>query len=316
MKNKIYMDFDGVLADFNKGYKDFFGRDAKKDDSFTVKQFCYTKPHFYRDLPINPKGLELFYKLKDKYEIIFLTTPMEGMIFCKIDKLTWVKENLGDYTVYFSDNKSEYVEDEESVLIDDMDYNLIPWSEAGGTAIKFPQSDEKILNTIENIFNPEKEVKKVRSALKNIDVNLRPTEKQKISGIYKKGSIIFKDIPIKIENPKGSIRWGFGEDGKKWVQKMKAHYGYIEKTEGNDYDPIDVFIGPKLGASRAFIVNQGKNGMFDEHKIILGCEDTEEAARLYLSNYKKNWNGLMSIKQTNTKKLREWLKDGNKTEPF
>ena len=241
---------------------------------------------------------------------------MGGMPSCKTDKIDWVKENLGNYDIIFESEKNKYVKDEKSILVDDMSYNLEPWSEAGGTAVRFPQPTEKILNTIENVFNPKKEIKKVRALLRDMDVNTNPTEAQKISGIYKKGSIIFKDIPIKIENPKGSIRWGIGEDGKKWVTRLKNHYGYIEKTEGADYDPIDVFIGPKLNASRAFVVNQGKRGMFDEHKIILGCEDIDEAKALYLSNYSKNWDRLISIVQTNTKKLREWLKNGPKHEPF
>jgi hypothetical protein len=77
-----------------------------------------------------------------------------------------------------------------------------------------------------------------------------------------------------------------------------------------------VFIGPKLNASRAFVVNQVKNGMFDEHKILLGFDTIDEAREAYLSNYKKGWDGLGSIVQTNTKKLRQWLAEGNFLEPY
>ena len=97
---------------------------------------------------------------------------------------------------------------------------------------------------------------------------------------------------------------------------MKAHYGYIIETEGADFDPIDVFVGSNYNKSLAFVVNQGKNGMFDEHKIILGCDTLEEAEALYMSNYQKGWDGLDSIKQSNTKKLRGWLQTGNLNEPY
>jgi 5'(3')-deoxyribonucleotidase len=316
MKNQIFFDMDGVIADFTEGFKQAFGRDARELDSFTIKQYCLTRPNFFRELPVNDLGLELFNSLKNDYNITFLTTPMEGMNFCKRDKIIWIQENLGNYDVIFSSNKAEYVEDHESVLIDDFQTNLEPWRDAGGTAIKFPQKIDKIMTVIENVFNPEKEVRKIRKQIIEMDVNENPTKSQKLSGIYKKGNVNFKYMNIKIENPKGSIRFGFDESGKKWVQRLNSHYGYITGTEGSDFDPVDCFIGPSLNKSLAYVVNQGKEGMFDEHKIMLGFESMEEAKQGYLDNYQKGWDGLMSIKQTNTKKLRKWLKEGNTNEPF
>lgn len=312
----IYFDMDGVIADFAKGYKEAFNRNTYEDDSFTVNQSCQQIPHFFAMLPINPKGLELFNHLKNDYNIVFLTTPMENMEYCKMDKIEWIRENIGEYDVLFSKDKADFVTDSESILIDDFDKNIKEWKEAGGTAINFNQNLDKILNIIEETFNPTQEVKRIKSQLKNMDVNTNPSEAQKESGIYKKGVINLKDLTIKIENPKGSVRWGFDGEGRKWVQRMKCHYGYITGTEGSDFDPVDCFIGPHPNKSLAFVVNQGKDGMFDEHKVMLGFESFEEAERAYLKNYEKNWDGLDSMKQTNTKKLREWLKIGNLTEPF
>ena len=314
-KPTIYMDMDGVIANFVKGYRDAFNRNAYEDDSFTVNQFCLQVPHFFRMLPINEKGFELFELLKDDYKIVFLTTPMPEMEFCKRDKLEWILENIGEYDVRFSEKKESYVTDSESILIDDMEHNLKAWEESGGTAIKFPQKIDKIISIIEETFNPD--IKKIKKQLENLDVDTNPTEKQKESGNYKKSEIIdFKGLKIKIENPKGSFRTGFNEYGKKWISRMKHHYGYIVGTEGADYDPIDVFIGPHVNKSLAFIVNQEKDGMFDEHKIMLGFEDIDSAEKAYYSNYEKGWDGLESIKQTNTKKLRDWLSNGNLNEPY
>ena len=315
-KQIIYVDLDGILTDFAKLYKELFQRDAYKDDPFTVNQFCLQVPHFFRILPMNPDGLDLFYTLKDKYKIIFLTTPMQGMKECRGDKIEWVRQNLGEFDVFFSNNKAEYVLDSESILIDDMEYNLKPWRDAGGTGIKYPQRKEKILQIIENTLNPIEEIKTIKEALKNIEVEAQPTEAQKESGNYKKGAVNFKGIKIKIENVPGSFRFGFDETGKKWISRMKNYYGYIIGTDGNDNECIDCFIGPNVSKSIVFVINQGKNGLFDEVKIMLGFETKEDAQAAYLSNYQKGWKGLMSIKQTNTKKFRDWLKNGNKTEPF
>ena len=316
-KKTIFLDMDGVVADFVQGYKDAFSRNAYKDDSFNVSQFVKQVPRFFSMLPVIPEGVELVNALKDKYNVVFLTTPMEGQEHCKIDKINWIRENFGDFDVFFSDSKADFVVDSTSILIDDMDYNLEPWKSAGGTCIKFPEKLDMILSTIDEAITGTKAVKKIKKEISEMDVNTEPTEKEKESGVYKKGRIDFKNIPLVIENPKGSVRFGFGETGKRWAVKMKAHYGYIAKTEGADYDEIDFFLGDKLNASKVFVVNQKKkDGSFDELKIIFGTTNIKEAEELYLSNYQRGWDGMMSIIPTNTKKLRDWLENGNKFEPF
>lgn len=317
-KPVLYFDMDGVVTDFVKGYRDAFGRDAYKDDPFTINQFCLTSPNFFRYLPENEKGMELYDILKDDFKIVFLTTPMQGMKECKRDKIEWLRERFGnDIDVIFSDNKEEYVVDEKSILVDDMKYNLQPWQDAGGTAIDIRTKTDRIIETIQEAIHGTRQVERVKSQLDNMDVDTNPTEKQKESGNYKKGMIDFKGIKIKIENPKGSIRWGLDGNGIKWINRMHCHYGYIQHG-GNavDGDKIDVFIGPKLNASRAFVVNQVKDGMFDEHKVMLGFDTIEEAEAAYMANYQKGWKGLGSIVQTNTKKIRDWLGSGNFADPF
>lgn len=314
----IYFDMDRVIADFDKGFYEQFGIDPTKIDSFTTRQYYTQNPHFFRNLPVIPQGLELFNSLKDTYNIVFLTTPDDGMPNCRMDKIDWIRENVGEHTVLFSHNKGEYATDNQSILIDD-DYhnkNKDSWTNAGGTFIRFPQKNEKILVQVENIMNPVKESKRVKQTIKEMNINTNPSEGQKESGIYKKGNINYKGLNIKIENPKGSVRWGIGEDGIKWINKMTASYGYITGTEGHDNDPVDVFIGDKIGASRCFVVNQTKNGLFDEHKIILCVDNIDDAEKLYLSNYKNGWNNYTDIVQTNTKKLREWLNTGDVHMPY
>jgi hypothetical protein len=204
--------------------------------------------------------------------------------------------------------------DEKSILIDDMKYNLRPWADMGGTAINFNQGNGKIIDTIKEIFNDRIEKEKIENQIKKNDINTTPTEKQKQSGNYRKGKIDYKGFSLVIENPKGSVRWGFNEEGKKWINRLTAHYGYIAGTEGVDCDAIDCFIGPEYNKSTIFVVNQGKDEVFDEIKVIFGVSNIDEAKKLYLSNYKPGWEkNIISIKQTNTKKFREWLKNNNGT---
>lgn len=315
----IYIDLDGVVADFAGAYKMMFNRSAYDDDPFTVQQFVMQIPNFFRILPVLDKGAELVDLLKDQYEVIFLTTPMEGVESCRRDKLEWVREHFGaGHDVLFSDNKAEFVMDEKSILIDDMQKNIDEWTNAGGTAINFKQRNDAIIEKIEDVLSG-KEAERVKKELANMDVETEPSEKQKERGNYRKGRTVFKGLNLVVENPKGSWRFGKGWNGEKWAQRMRSHYGYIMNDGGQetaDGDKVDFFMGPKLNASRVFIVNQFKDGLFDEHKIILGADNVDEAREIYLSNYPKGWNGLESIYQSNTKKLRDWLKSGNLNEPF
>lgn len=130
--------------------------------------------------------------------------------------------------------------------------------------------------------------KQIADAEAETDVN--PTEEQKKSGDYKKGRVNIQGLDIAIENPKGSVRSGVADDGTAWETQMQNTYGEIVGTEGNDHDALDVFLGPNPLAPDVFVVDQLKNdGSFDEHKIMLGFDNSEDARAAYLSNYDDGW---------------------------
>src|SRR5882672_217189 len=81
----------------------------------------------------------------------------------------------------------------------------------------------------------------------------------------------FQDIPISVENRKGSIRRGVDPDGDDWETKMRLPYGYIPGTKGADGDAVDCFVGPSEHAAYAYVVhsNNIETGEFDEDKVML-----------------------------------------------
>lgn len=128
-----------------------------------------------------------------------------------------------------------------------------------------------------------------------------------IAGNYKKGALTIAGMNISIENPADSIRQGMGEDGKKWKVTMKHHYGYFDGSMGADGDELDVFVKANLVTEpdHAYIINQVKiDGSFDEHKVVIGAESEEEAKRMYLSNYKRGWDGFGSIEKVSMTDLK------------
>jgi ATP-dependent protease ClpP protease subunit len=151
---------------------------------------------------------------------------------------------------------------------------------------------------------------KIKEAEKQTDRN--PSKSQIESGDYQKGKVKIKGLNISIENPKGSIRKGVGKDGKKWESKMLFTYGYFANTRGKDGDPIDVFIG-KHPSKRfdVYIIDQvdEKTRAFDEHKVMFGFNNKEDAKQGYLDSFDDTWTGFGSITTLSLNKFKRWLKN-------
>ena len=155
------------------------------------------------------------------------------------------------------------------------------------------------------------------------DVNTDPTEAQKEAGNYKKGHVQVGTFDITIEQPEGSIRRGTDADGKQWEIKMHNTYGYFRGTEGVDGDHIDVFLSNDIdgwNGRKVFVVDQyNPDGTFDEHKVMLGFNDMDEAKSDYLANYEKGWeNGRrITVSTTNLEDFEKWIDSSHrKTKPF
>lgn len=145
----------------------------------------------------------------------------------------------------------------------------------------------------------------LKLAAKN--TNTSPSEAEIKAGNYKKGDLTFFGLPIKIENPKGSVRSGVDKDGTPWSVKMNNDYGYIKGTKGKDGDHVDVFFGDSDTSDLVFVIDQFVDGKFDEHKVMLGFDDAISAKDAYLSNYSKDWKGLKKIVSTDIKKFKKWI---------
>ena len=140
-----------------------------------------------------------------------------------------------------------------------------------------------------------------------------PTLEQKISGDYAKGHLVIAGMPIAIENPQRSVRSGTDTDGTEWSITMKTHYGYFEGTKGADGDEVDVILMPCTepdfsGDVYVIAQNNPKTGEFDEHKVVLGAIDKDQAIEAYHANYSDDWQGFGSVKAMSMGDFQDWLK--------
>ncbi len=188
-------------------------------------------------------------------------------------------------------------------------------SAAADTSNFLPSADKGTIN----LRNTNELGEKIAEA--ESEVNTNPTDKQKEAGNYKKGHVKVGPFNITIEQPKGSVRRGVDADGNKWETEMQNTYGYIRGTEGVDGDHIDVFLSDDIDGwdgHKVFVVDQrNADGSFDEHKVMLGFNDINDAEAAYMSNYEEGWQGLGAITGVSIEEFEKWIASSHrKTKAF
>lgn len=93
----------------------------------------------------------------------------------------------------------------------------------------------------------------------------------------------FLGVPLLIEIERGDTVSGTGDEGERWEKTYLVPYGEVERTEGEDGDAVDVYVGPfEDPRCPVFVVHQlRKDGTPDEDKVMLGFPGRAEARDAY-----------------------------------
>lgn len=181
-------------------------------------------------------------------------------------------------------------------------------------AVAFDGSWARILERVEAL---ERSHTRPVAGNDNLDASAQPSAAQRKAGNYKKDKVSVFGLPISIENRAGTERVAteVDEAGEPlWRTTMRYDYGYIRGTESADGDAVDVFLHPETGrAEHAVIINQlTPDGAFDEHKIMLGWLNPEDAVKAYLEHYPAGHErNIGSVRSVPVSFLKLWLAHGN-----
>jgi hypothetical protein len=164
---QVFVDLDGVMADFEEGVRIMTGKYPHEQESRNKmwKQIGASNT-FFQDLPIMPDAMRMWNYLQQYKPIVLTATGHRNPMGVDAQKRRWVAKNLGTdirvLTVEHSNEKAKYAH-ERAILIDDRTKSIEPWIEAGGKGIlhisvpqtltQFPRIMEDLQNS--EIKNPE-----------------------------------------------------------------------------------------------------------------------------------------------------------------
>ena len=162
---KIYLDMDGVLADFDRGVRELCGMDPQPQTGKTdphqddlMWEAIREVGHFYDKLELMPGAKEMFGRIWDRYGDrceILTGVPREerGIVDAVPDKIAWshrlLSKDVKVHTVCRK-HKIRFCTGPEAVLVDDREKTIREWRELGGTGI-LHVSPEETLKELEEL---------------------------------------------------------------------------------------------------------------------------------------------------------------------
>jgi phosphopantetheine adenylyltransferase len=153
----IYLDLDGVIADFDKRFKELAGMGPREyEDSFGTEKFWdfIDNKHgvkFWTGIEWMPEGKKLYNFIK-QFDHKLLSAPSRNDA-SKTGKRIWAKKNTPGTQLILAAavNKQNYA-DKSNILIDDREKNIQQWKDAGGIGILFKSTDQ-VIDELKKIMN-------------------------------------------------------------------------------------------------------------------------------------------------------------------
>ena len=142
---KIYLDMDGVIANFDKKYKELFSippAEAEKEKKFEPFFNEFIAKESFAKLELMPDAINLLNYLRKTgipVEILSSTSSERRDAQIRPQKMKWLKDHQIEFPVILVPGarlKQEYATP-DSLLIDDTPRNIDEWRRSGGIGILY-----------------------------------------------------------------------------------------------------------------------------------------------------------------------------------
>lgn len=136
----LFVDMDGVLVDFEKGYHELTGIDLKSQYVEGNNKFWAPidaeGPAFWANLPWMSDGQQLWSYIK-KYKPYILSSPSRSST-SKVGKDAWLKINIPNQykkAYFYPRGQKQLFSGPNKILIDDLPNTISEWNSGGGIGI-------------------------------------------------------------------------------------------------------------------------------------------------------------------------------------
>lgn len=157
-KPRLYLDLDGVLADFDRGYIERFGNHPREVGDDELWRNLDATPDFFDSLHPMPGALQAFGWLRPLSPMILTACPRTNYHDAAANKRRWVRRHLGADVIVLpcmgGTNKPVFMHAPGDVLVDDFEKNTRAWRAAGGVAIQHEGDWQATLEHLAEIFLP------------------------------------------------------------------------------------------------------------------------------------------------------------------
>jgi 5'(3')-deoxyribonucleotidase len=139
MRPQLYLDCDGVLADFDAAATKLFSVSPREAEAeIGAEKFWKTLERqngFYRNLPLMPDAPQLFAAVKQLKPIILTGCPEGG--WAGPQKMAWAAEHFPETVMITcpATDKREHMKAPGDILVDDQMKHAHLWVERGGQFI-------------------------------------------------------------------------------------------------------------------------------------------------------------------------------------
>ncbi len=136
---QVFVDLDGVMADFDAGVVRITGKLPHEQESGNAMWNAINSAEdFFQNLPVMENAMHMWNFLLKYNPIVLTATGHKYPEDVDRQKRAWVKKHLGSdievITVQRSREKQQYAH-ERAILIDDRSKSIDPWLAAGGNGI-------------------------------------------------------------------------------------------------------------------------------------------------------------------------------------
>lgn len=136
---KLYLDLDGVMADFDAHFPATFGLDHRDLADDAMWERINGHASYFRDMPIFDGAKVFFDRISWLDPIILTACPRTNYQHIARQKRDWVRHHLSRtchiLPVMGGRNKPLFMHSKGDILIDDFQRNIAAWEEEGGVGI-------------------------------------------------------------------------------------------------------------------------------------------------------------------------------------